>query len=115
MPEFAYTDLLPVGQDTTQYRLLTADGVRTREAFGRKFLEVDPGMLSLLAREGMRDIAHLLRPGHLRQLRASVDDTQASPNDRFVARDLLTNACIAAGGCCRCASTPAPRSSWASA
>src|SRR6266487_342262 len=98
MPEFAYTDLLPVGQDTTQYRLLTADGVRTREAFGRKFLEVDPGMLSLLAREGMRDIAHLLRPGHLRQLRAIVDDPQASPNDRFVARDLLTNACIAAGG-----------------
>jgi len=98
MPEFAYTDLLPVGQDTTQYRLLTADGVRTSEAFGRKFLEVDPATLTLLAREGMRDIAHLLRPGHLRQLRAIVDDPQASPNDRFVARDLLTNACIAAGG-----------------
>src|SRR2546430_7268187 len=98
MPEFAYTDLLPVGPDTTQYRLLTADGVRTREAFGRKFLEVGPGTLTLLAREGMRDIAHLLRPGHLRQLRAIVDDPQASPNDRFVARDLLTNACIAAGG-----------------
>ncbi len=44
MPEFAYTDLLPVGPDTTQYRLLTADGVRTREAFGRKFLEVDPAL-----------------------------------------------------------------------
>ena len=98
MPEFAYTDLLPLGADTTQYRLLTADGVTRREAFGREFLEVDPGVLTLLAREGMRDIAHLLRPGHLRQLRSILDDPEASPNDRYVARDLLTNACIAAGG-----------------
>ena len=98
MPEFSYTDLLPLGQDTTQYRLVTADGVTPRQAFGREFLEVDPGALTLLAREGMRDIAHLLRPGHLRQLRAILDDSEASPNDRFVARDLLTNACIAAGG-----------------
>jgi fumarate hydratase class I len=59
---------------------------------------VDPGVLTLLASQGMRDIAHLLRPAHLRQLRAILDDPQASPNDRFVARDLLTNACIAAGG-----------------
>src|SRR5438034_9453083 len=98
MPEFAYTDLLPLGQDTTQYRLLSADGVRARKAFGREFLEVDPGVLTLLAREGMRDIAHLLRPGHLRQLRPIPADPEASPNDRYVARDLLQNACIAAGG-----------------
>src|SRR5262245_21566876 len=98
MPEFAYSDLLPLGQDTTRYRLLTAEGVRARQAFGREFLEVDPAVLTLLAREGMRDIAHLLRPGHLRQLRSILDDPEASPNDRFVARDLLTNACIAAGG-----------------
>lgn len=74
MPEFAYTDLLPLGQDATQYRLLTAAGVSTREAFGRTFLEVDPEALTLLAREGMRDIAHLLRTGHLRQLRSILDD-----------------------------------------
>jgi fumarate hydratase, class I len=98
MPEFAYTDLLPLGQDATQYRLLTAAGVSTREAFGRTFLEVEPEVLTLLAREGMRDIAHLLRTGHLRQLRSILDDPEASANDRFVARDLLTNACIAAGG-----------------
>jgi fumarate hydratase class I len=98
MPDFAYTDLLPLGRDTTRYRLLTADGVTRRQAFGREFLEVDPGVLTLLASQGMRDIAHLLRPAHLRQLRAILDDPQASPNDRFVARDLLTNACIAAGG-----------------
>ena len=98
MPEFAFADLLPLGPDTTQYRLLTTAGVTRREAFGREFLEVDPGALTLLAHEGMRDIAHLLRPAHLRQLRAILDDPQASPNDRFVARDLLTNACIAADG-----------------
>ena len=98
MPEFAYTDLLPLGPDTTDYRLLTADGITTHRSLGREFLEVDPEVLTLIAREGMRDIAHLLRPGHLRQLRAILDDPEASPNDRYVARDLLKNACIAAGG-----------------
>jgi fumarate hydratase, class I len=98
MPEFSYTDLLPLGADSTEYRLLTSDGVTTRQAFGRTFLEVDPGVLTLVAREGMRDIAHLLRPGHLRQVRSIIDDPQSSPNDRYVARDLLQNACIAAGG-----------------
>ena len=46
----------------------------------------------------MHDIAHYLRPAHLTQLRAIIDDPQASPNDRFVALDLLRNANIAAGG-----------------
>ena len=98
MPEFQYTDLLPLGTDATEYRLLSADGISTRRALGREFLEVDPGVLTMLAREGMRDIAHLLRPGHLRQLRSILDDPQACPNDRYVARELLQNACIAAGG-----------------
>jgi fumarate hydratase, class I len=98
MPEFSHVDLLPAGEDSTRYRLLTPDGVTRRQAFGRDFLEVDPAVLRLLASEGMRDIAHLLRPGHLRQLRAILDDPEASGNDRFVARDLLKNACIAAGG-----------------
>jgi fumarate hydratase class I len=98
MPEFTPAELLPLGADTTEYRLLTADGVTPRGAFGRKFIEVAPELLTLVAREGMRDIAHLLRPGHLRQLRSILDDPEASPNDRYVARDLLQNACIAAGG-----------------
>jgi fumarate hydratase class I len=98
MPEFTPGELLPLGPDTTEYRLLTADGVTTRQAFGREFIEVAPELLTLVAREGMRDIAHLLRPGHLRQVRAILDDPEASPNDRYVARDLLQNACIAAGG-----------------
>jgi fumarate hydratase class I len=98
MPEFSYTDLLPLGPDTTEYRLLSEAGVGTRRALGREFLEVEPTALTLLTAQAMQDIAHLLRPAHLRQLRSILDDPQASPNDRFVARDLLRNACIAAGG-----------------
>jgi fumarate hydratase class I len=98
MPEFRYADLLPLGADTTEYRQLTVDGISTRSAFGRDFIEVEPDVLALLTETAMRDIAHLLRPGHLRQLRSILDDPEASGNDRFVARDLLQNACIAAGG-----------------
>ncbi len=98
MPEFAYTDLLPLGPDDTPYRLLTADGVSTVEAAGRTFLQVEPEALRLLARTAMRDISHLLRPAHLAQLARILDDPEASANDRFVALDLLKNANIAAGG-----------------
>jgi fumarate hydratase, class I len=98
MPSFSYTDLLPLGPDSTEYRLVTDSGVSTSRALGREFLEVDPQALTLLTAEAMHDIAHLLRPAHLRQLRSILDDPDASPNDRFVASDLLKNACIAAGG-----------------
>jgi len=98
MPEFNYTDLLPLGPDVTEYRLVSGAGVAVRSAFGREFIEVEPEALRALTAEAMHDIAHLLRPAHLRQLRAILDDPQASPNDRFVASDLLRNACIAAGG-----------------
>ncbi|MEU8134681.1 fumarate hydratase [Streptodolium elevatio] len=93
-----YTDLLPLGEDTTPYRLVTSEGVSTFEAGGRRFLQVEPEAMTLLAREAMRDIAHLLRPGHLAQVARILDDPEASPNDRFVALDLLKNANIAAGG-----------------
>jgi fumarate hydratase class I len=98
MPEFAYTDLLPTGPDETPYRLLTTEGVSTVAAAGRSFLQVSGGALQLLAKTAMRDIAHLLRPAHLAQLRRILDDPESSPNDRFVALDLLKNANIAAGG-----------------
>ncbi|MCE7082119.1 fumarate hydratase [Streptomyces sp. ST2-7A] len=98
MPEFSHTDLLPVGEDTTPYRLITTEGVGTVEAAGRTFLRVEPGALRLLAAEAMHDIAHYLRPDHLTQLRRILDDPEASPNDRFVALDLLKNANISAAG-----------------
>jgi fumarate hydratase class I len=96
--DFAYQEMLPVGADDTPYRLLSADYVSTFEAGGRRFLQVDPEALTLLTKTAMFEIAHLLRPGHLAQLRAILDDPEASPNDVFVAIELLKNACIAAGG-----------------
>ena len=98
MSDFAYVDPLPLGPDTTPYRLVTTEGIRTIESGGRTFLDVDPEVLRLLTVEAIRDISHLLRPGHLAQLRTILDDPEASANDRFVALDLLKNANVAAGG-----------------
>ena len=101
-PEFVYTDLLPAGpstgDDDTPYRLLSTAGVREIEAGGRRFLEVAPEALALLTETAMHDISHYLRPAHLAQLARILDDPEASPNDRFVALDLLRNANVAAGG-----------------
>jgi fumarate hydratase class I len=98
MADFSYTDVLPLGADDTPYRLVTTEGIATVEAAGRTFLQVEPEVLTLLTAEAMHDIAHLLRPGHLGQLAKILDDPEASPNDRFVALDLLQNANIAASG-----------------
>src|SRR4029079_8130522 len=99
MPTFAFQDIFEAGHHAdTPYRKLTGDFVQPLDAGGRRFLEVAPEALTLLTKTAMRDIAHLLRPGHLAQLRAILDDKDASPNDHFVALELLKNANIAAGG-----------------
>ncbi|MGH9133008.1 MAG: fumarate hydratase [Ilumatobacteraceae bacterium] len=98
MAEFAFTELLPLGADTTTYRLVTTDGVSTFDTAEGTFLRVDPDVITRLTAEAMHDIAHYLRPAHLQQLRTILDDPEASDNDRFVALDLLKNAAIAAGG-----------------
>src|SRR5690349_16362782 len=97
-PDFRYADLLPLGPDETKYRLVTRDGVTPIEVGGETFLKVAPEALTTLTKAAMRDIAHLLRPAHLQQLRNILDDPEASNNDKFVALDLLKNANIAAGG-----------------
>jgi fumarate hydratase class I len=98
MTAFQYEELLPIGHDVTPYRLVTSDHVSTFDVQGKTFLKVELEALTKLTEVAMRDIAHLLRPGHLAQLRAILDDKEASPNDKFVALDLLRNANIAAGG-----------------
>jgi fumarate hydratase class I len=98
MAEFSYSDLLPLAPVDTPYRLLTTDGVEQFGVEDDAFLRVHPDALTRLSFEAMHDIAHYLRPGHLQQLRDILDDPEASPNDRFVALDLLKNANIAAGG-----------------
>ena len=99
MADFTFSEILPLAHDDeTPFRLLTREGVSSFEAQGQTFLGVDTAAITLLTREAMRDIAHLLRPAHLAQLRAILDDADASANDRFVALDLLKNANVAAGG-----------------
>ena len=98
MPEFNYEDLLPIGPDETEYRLVSREGVSTFNVGDQEFLQVSPDAISALTQEAIHDISHYLRSAHLQQLRNILDDSEASPNDRFVALDLLKNANIAAGG-----------------
>lgn len=98
MSEFFYQEMLPLGEDTTEYRLLSTEGVGTVQLGDHEFLTIEPDVFTDLTYTAMRDISHLLRPTHLAQLRAIIEDPESSPNDRFVALDLLKNANIAAGG-----------------
>jgi fumarate hydratase class I len=90
--------LFPLGPDQTAYRKLASEGVRREKAGGRDLLVVDADALRQLAEEAFGDVNHLLRASHLAQLRAILEDPEATDNDRFVAYDLLKNANIAAGG-----------------
>ena len=97
-PEFSYEDLLPIGPDTTEYRKITSDGVATFTAEGKEFLKVSPEAITNLTQVAIHDISHYLRAAHLQQLQSILKDPESSPNDRFVALDLLKNANISAGG-----------------
>ena len=97
-PEFSYEDLLPIGPDTTEYRKITSDGVATFTAEGKEFLKVSPEAITNLTQVAIHDISHYLRAAHLQQLQNILKDPESSPNDRFVALDLLKNANISAGG-----------------
>ncbi|HEY8564881.1 MAG TPA: fumarate hydratase [Beijerinckiaceae bacterium] len=90
--------LFPLGPDATPYRKLASEGVQAERFGGRELITVDREALRILAEQAFIDINHLLRPGHLAQLRRILDDPEATSNDKFVATDLLKNANIAAGG-----------------
>src|SRR6266508_2489415 len=98
IPPYKHTPLFPLGKDTTAYRKLTAEGVRMERVNRNDFIIVEREAMRALAEAAFTDINHLLRPGHLAQLRSILDDPQASDNDKFVAYDFLKNANIAAGG-----------------
>ncbi len=98
MPNFSYSDLLPLGDDKTKYRLVSKEGVSVVKLGDKEFLQVEPAALEKLTSEAIHDINHYLRSEHLQQLTNIVKDPESSPNDRFVAIDLLKNANIAAGG-----------------
>ena len=97
-PTFSYSDLLPLGEDTTKYRLISKDGVCVVKLGDQEFLQVSPEAIAKLTEVAIHDINHYLRPDHLQQLANILKDPEASANDRFVALDLLKNANISAGG-----------------
>jgi fumarate hydratase, class I len=98
VPPYRHSPLFPLGRDTTPYRKLGTDGVRVEKALGEEVVVISREALRALSEAAFTDINHLLRPAHLKQLRAILDDPEASDNDKFVAFDFLKNANIAAGG-----------------
>ena len=98
MSDFQYTELLPVSPLQTPYRLVSKEGFEVIELGDRQFLKIQPETLSMITEVALRDIQHLLRPGHLQQIADILNDPEASANDRFVALDLLKNANVSAGG-----------------
>ena len=98
MTEFLYQDPFPLSKDTTEYRLLTKDYVATDSLDGRQIIKISPEGLTLLAEEAFRDVSHLLRRSHLKQLTTILDDPESSVNDRYVVLEMLKNAVISAEG-----------------
>jgi len=99
MAELPFHELFPLGEDTTtEYRPVTTDHVGIEKFRGEDVLVIESEGITKLTAQGFHDIAHFLRPGHLKQLASILEDRDASPNDHFVAWDLLKNANIAAGG-----------------
>ncbi|MBW8781865.1 MAG: fumarate hydratase [Verrucomicrobia bacterium] len=97
-PPFSYQDPFPLGPDDTEYRLLSKEGLSTATFEGREILKIEPEALAFVAQQALRDTSFLLRPKHLAQVAAILDDPEASTNDRYVALTLLKNAEIAAEG-----------------
>ena len=98
IPPYKHTPLFPLGKDETPYRKIASEGVRVEKVFGKDVVVVPREAMRALAEAAFADINHLLRPAHLKQLRAILDDKDSTSNDKFVAYDLLKNANIAAGG-----------------
>jgi len=97
-PSFHYQEPLPLGPDSTEYRLLSKEGISTAQFEGQEVLKVEPEALSFVAQQAFRDSAFLLRTSHVKQVAAILGDPEASANDRYVALTMLKNAEISAEG-----------------
>jgi fumarate hydratase class I len=98
MVEFAYQDMFPLGEDTTEYRLLTKEHVFAGMFEDAPILKIAPEGLTLLAEQAFKDVSHLMRSSHLALLAKILDDPESSDNDRYVALEMLKNAVISADG-----------------
>ena len=97
-PTFQYEELFQLGTDDTQYRLLTREHVSVESFRGQDMLCVAPEALTLLSSQAFHDINFFLRPAHLKQVAAILDDPEASDNDRMVALTMLKNADVSSAG-----------------
>ena len=98
MVDFKYQEMFPLGEDTTEYRLLTQEHVSSKSFEDSEILIIAPEGLEILAEQAFRDVAHLLRPSHLKLVAKILDDRKSSDNDRYVALEMLKNAVISAEG-----------------
>jgi fumarate hydratase class I len=96
--EFVYQDIFSIGDDPAEYRLLTRDHISIRKFRGIEIVQVEPEALTRLTEEAFRDVSHLLRTSHLKQMAYILEDPEASDNDRYVALEMLKNAVISANG-----------------
>jgi fumarate hydratase class I len=98
MSEFVFQEIFPLPADTTEYRLLTKEGLSLGVFENHEMLQIQPELLTELAENAFRDVSHLLRTGHLKKMAAIFEDSEATENDRFVALEMLKNAVISAEG-----------------
>ena len=98
MVEFTYQEMFPLKNNSTPYRLITTDHIDLKPFLNTEIVKIASEGLTLLAEHAFKDVSHLLRPAHLKQLAMIVDDPEASKNDRYVALEMLKNAVISAQG-----------------
>ncbi len=96
MTQFTYKPMFPLGEDTTEYKLVSREYINIKEFGGKDVVTVEPQALTLLANTAFKEVAHLYRSEHLKKLRAIIDDPESSDNDRYIALELLKNAAISA-------------------
>ena len=95
---FHYQHPFPLGEDKTEYYLLTKDYVSLSEFEGKPILKIAPEGLTAMANAAFRDVSFLLRRAHNEQVAKILSDPEASENDKYVALTFLRNAEVAAKG-----------------
>ncbi|MFH2045186.1 MAG: fumarate hydratase [Pseudomonadota bacterium] len=98
MADFIYQEMFPLGKDETEYRLLTKDYISTDNFGGKTIVKISSEGLTFLTEQAFKDVSHMLRASHLKQLSKIFDDPESSENDKYVALEMIKNAAIAAEG-----------------
>ena len=97
-PEFKYAPMFQLGEDKTEYYLLTRDHVSVSEFEGKPILKVEAEGITKMINQAFRDVSFLLRRAHNEQVAKILSDPEASDNDKYVALTFLRNAEVAAKG-----------------